>query len=671
MERIVTVLSEQSYAAAWLILAVVLLRLILQKAPKWTRYILWAMVALRLLCPFALQSPFSLIPDRTAPVEQTVTAEDFFGDMAAVEPAVNTPPAVSAEKTVSADRISGLALFGWVWFGGLLAMFFYSVISYGKLKKRVRAAVPLEGNIWIGDEVDTPFVLGLLRPRIYLPSDMEQQQRDYVLAHENMHLRHLDHWWKMAGFGILAVYWFHPLVWLAYILFCRDMEMACDERVIRNYDMAQKKAYAGALLACSVRFGGIGACPVAFGEVGVKARVRAVLHYKKPGFWILMAALLLCLIAAVCFLTNPKRRLVLPENPLVFQTENSGEYLALVCGERYYVPYAAVGTSAIGDCIGYYETTEEQTTYREYICTFPGYAPQDWIVSVMGLENCNEAMLYREIHVTELSADIYNEYPWNEVLETTESIEGTGEHSEETGGQPDETEWSHEDNLLSAMGVVDIVDMKNIWGERVDGKGLTLEDVIRLSAKGWELDWADFDGYAYLDTGSGLIIHVHPIDQYFSLWVGGGGGGAPMYIYLQENATEERIDIREEDVEDFIAQHGKQEPEEAVRLPLAEMGLDENIVRLEKSDAEIILELVRNAQWQDGTTDCISSYSLDIEENTLQYHADCGTFNDPVGSRHFTLSQEQMDDVNIRLARYLRQSMPIEINSRPNDVIID
>lgn len=663
MEKIVTYLSTQGYAVVWLILAVVALRFFLQKAPKWTRYILWALVAVRLCCPLTLESVFSLVPYRASPARQTLTAGDFSG-VVTVESSADTSDISSAAPGVKPLKeeaeSSGLALLGWGWLGGMSVMLAYSAVSYGKLKRRVRAAVHLEGKVWLGDEVYTPFVLGVFRPRIFLPSGMEPPQRDYVLAHENMHLRHLDHWWKMAGFCLLAVYWFHPLVWLAYVLFCRDMELACDESVVRDYDMARKKAYAEVLLACSIRSGGIAACPVAFGEVGVKARVRAVLHYKKPGFWILLAALLLCAAAAVCFLTNPKRRLVLPENPLVFRTEVTEEYQALLYGEKYYVPYAAVGPSAIGDCIGYCDTVDGETTYRDYICTFPGYAPQDWIVSVMGLGNCDEAMLYREIHVTELPEDIYNEYPWN-------GIAGDVDTDIQTNG----TDWSHEDDLRSAMGVVDIVDMRKIWGERVDGVRLTLEDVIRLSAKSWELNWADFDGYAYLDTGSGLIIHVYPIDQYFSLWVGGGGGSAPMYIYLQENATEERIDIREQEVETFIAQHGGQEPERAVRLPLAEMAADGNTVRLGEMDAEFIFELVRDVQWQDGTTDCITSYSLAVGEITLQYHADCGTFNDPANNRHFTLPAEQTEDVNIRLARYLRQSMPIESVSKPGGVIFN
>lgn len=553
MDAVFLNLLNRSLAAGWLIMAVVLLRLVLQRAPKWSRYILWALVALRLVCPFIPQSAFSLIPSAEPLPESRIMADVFPADtgMAVAEShtADSSSERYDASGAMAADSGSSfLTVLSRIWISGMLALCLQSVVSYAQLKKRVRAAIPFGENIRIGDEVDTPFVMGLFRPTIYLPSDMavkeNQEQMDYVLAHEKMHLRHLDHWWKPLGFLILMIYWFHPLVWLSYVLFCRDMELACDEQVIRDYDMAGRKAYSRALLACSIRHRGIAACPVAFGEVGVKARIKAVLQYKKPGFWMLSAAVLTALAVAVCFLTNPKKEPSLPENPVVLKTEEED-----------------------------YEMSQQ--------------------------ERAAEA------------ADPENAEELPEI----------------------------------------VVSVTQMPGEFVTGsRNMTLEDVSRLSAKGWELTWSDFDGFSYYDTGSGLIIHVYLIDQDFSLWVGGGGRTEPMYIYLQENATEERIDIREENVEDFLEAHMKAvQGDVAVRLPLAEAAPDVSGTWLGKADAAVISELIKDAAWQDGTTDCLSSHVFTVEGESLQYHAECGTFNDPANNRHFKLSEEQRDMVNTML----------------------
>lgn len=648
MDTVFLNLLNRSIAACWLILAVVVLRFFLQKAPKWIRYILWTLVAFRLICPFTPESIFSLIPSAEPLPESLITGNHFRLDTGM---AVADSPADAAladryyEEVTAADSGSRIfTILGWIWFAGVLVLCLQSVVSYIQLKRRVRAAVPFGENIWIGDSVDTPFVMGLFRPRIYLPSDMvvngDMEQIDYVLAHEKTHVKHLDHWWKPLGFIVLMIYWFHPLVWLSYVLFCRDMELACDERVIREYDMARKKAYSSALLACSIRQKRVAACPVAFGEVGVKTRIKAVLQYKKPGFWILFAALLVCLAAAVCFLTNPRQELSLPENPIVYQTDlSSGEYLALVDGDRYYVPYAAIGLTAAGECIGYYEITGEQENSREYICTFAGYDAREWIVSIPGLKNCNEAMLFREIHVMEQPEGMASEYSWN-IMEASES----------DAGAVDLQDPSEAVALVTQMP-----------GEFVIGsRNMTLEDVILLSAKGWELTWADFDGFSYYDTGSGLIIHIYLIDQDFSLWAGGDGSQL-MYIYLQENATEERIDIREENVEAFIAVHAETERGDvAVRLPLADAVQDVSGIWLGKADAAVISGLVNAADWQDGTTDCIGSHVFMIEGENLQYHAECGTFNDPGNNRHFTLAEEQRGSVNVLLIKYIQ--LPVQVS---------
>jgi beta-lactamase regulating signal transducer with metallopeptidase domain len=193
-----------------------------------------------------------------------------------------------------------------VWIAGMALLVLYGVISYVGLRRKVAEAVPLRDNLWQGQAVASPFVLGFFRPRIYLPFGMDEESIVFVVAHENEHISRRDHWIKPIGFLLLVIYWFNPLIWLAYILLCRDIELACDERVVKRMSADDKKAYSKALLTCSVDRRSIAACPLAFGEVGVKQRITNVLNYKKPTFWIIIAALVSCAVVAVCFLTNPR-----------------------------------------------------------------------------------------------------------------------------------------------------------------------------------------------------------------------------------------------------------------------------------------------------------------------------------------------------------------------------
>lgn len=311
MEIIFLKILNMGITASWLIAAVMVLRLLLKKAPRWITCILWAFVAVRLVCPFSFETIFSLIPST-----ETVSPDIAYSDSPAIDSGVklidNAINSMIGENFAPKPEESANPLQIWlfvasaVWIGGILVLISYAIISCWRLRRRVRTAIPLRDNIWICDEIKTPFILGAIKPRIYLPSDTDKAEENYILAHERAHLERHDNWWKPLGFAILVVYWFHPLVWAAYILLCRDIEMACDERVIRNFDIEDKKAYSQALLSCSVSRGAIMACPLQFGEVGVKERVKSVLNYKKPGFWVILAAILVCGAVAVCFLTNPR-----------------------------------------------------------------------------------------------------------------------------------------------------------------------------------------------------------------------------------------------------------------------------------------------------------------------------------------------------------------------------
>ncbi len=301
---------NRSISAGWLILVIIGLRLVLKRTPKWVNVLLWGLVAIRLVFPFSLESVFSLIPSAETirpsimldPTPQVHTGISSLNNV--VNPVVQdlfTPhPAASANPLQILIPVAGQ-----FWLLGMVVLSLYTLVTYILLRRRVSAAVRLRKNIYQCERIPSPFVLGLFRPRIYLPFGLTDQELSHVVAHEEAHIRRRDHWWKPLGFLLLTLYWFHPLMWVAYILLCRDIELACDEKVVRELGRDARADYSQALLKCSVTHRRIAACPLAFGEVGVKQRVKNVLHYKKPAFWLIVLAVLLCLAVALCFLTDP------------------------------------------------------------------------------------------------------------------------------------------------------------------------------------------------------------------------------------------------------------------------------------------------------------------------------------------------------------------------------
>ena len=306
-------LLNLSISASWLVLAVLVLRLISKRSPKWMNVLLWGIVALRLTLPFSIESALSLIPsaETVSPAAvQFAPAPTITSGVSVIDNAVN--PSLSehfaAVPTASVNPLYvGAYLAGWVWLIGLGAMLLYALVSYLRLRRRVSVSLPIQDHIYLCDAISSPFILGVVKPRIYLPSGLDEVQRQNVLSHERAHLTRRDHWWKPLGFALLAVYWFNPVLWLAYALLCRDIELACDERVIRTMDESAVKTYSTVLLACSMPRKAVITCPLAFGEVGVKERVKNALHYKKPAFWVVAASVAVCVVVAVCFLTNPER----------------------------------------------------------------------------------------------------------------------------------------------------------------------------------------------------------------------------------------------------------------------------------------------------------------------------------------------------------------------------
>lgn len=310
MEVVFLKLLNLSITAGWLVLAVVLFRLILKKAPKWVFCLLWALVGIRLVLPFSLESVFSLIPSaetvsETIPYTQTPVIDSGVGIVdQAVNPVIAESLVPTAEASVNPVQVITSAA-SIIWIVGMIVLLLYLIVSYLRLRNCVRTATLLAGNIRQSENVAVPFILGLFKPSIYLPYHLSKNDFKNVIAHENAHLKRRDHLIKPMAFLILTVYWFNPLMWLAYILLCRDIELACDEKVIGTMDEDERKSYSTALLNCNVNRHIMTACPLAFGEVGVKERVIHVKAYKKPAFWIIAVAIIACIVISVCFLTNP------------------------------------------------------------------------------------------------------------------------------------------------------------------------------------------------------------------------------------------------------------------------------------------------------------------------------------------------------------------------------
>ena len=340
MSRIFSGVLQMSIAAAWMIPVVMVLRRLLKRAPKWVNLVLWGLVGLRLVCPFVPESRFSLMP------KLPILSGYLYGNMIG-SPAGNAFRADTLQNgTNFSDNISqaaldgsmgaagsgmggafgitgsGIGAFGagvWriperllsafsiLWLAGVILFAGYAVYSYVRVRRQVAEAMWLRENLWICDEVKSPFILGLHKPKNYLSSSMDEAQYPYVIAHEQAHLKRGDQWWKPLGFLILAIHWFNPFVWAAYILFCSDLELACDESAVKKLNPQERKDYSYALLSCSMQRRLVTVCPLAFGEAGVKKRVKEILNYKKPTFWVVLAAVVVCVIVAVCFLTNPKQ----------------------------------------------------------------------------------------------------------------------------------------------------------------------------------------------------------------------------------------------------------------------------------------------------------------------------------------------------------------------------
>ena len=384
MDNIFLTLINMSITASWTALAVVILRLLLKKAPKAIICVLWALVGVRLVLPFSIESVLSLVPSvDTVPLDIVYAKEPkIHTGISYLNTAVNPIITESFAPPNTLTSINPIQVWLFIaeqiWAIGIVTMLIYTAYSYIKLRTRVREAVKLDG-VWLCDRIDTPFILGVIRPKIYIPSSMSESDIEYVVAHEKAHIRRRDYIWKPLGFALLTVYWFNPVLWLAYILLCRDIESACDEKVLREKGTEIKKAYSDALINASVPRKLISACPLAFGETSVKSRVKSVLNYKKPAFWIVIVALIICIAVAVCFLTNPIDN-TFKGTPLVFD------------GTESYVFYASKFVYGVKDLV------DDKSEFRLY---------GDMTFASEGCEGLEEDGKMSEITLKEDNFDIF------------------------------------------------------------------------------------------------------------------------------------------------------------------------------------------------------------------------------------------------------------------------
>ena len=523
---------NMSIAASWLILAVVLLRFVLKKAPKWIDVLLWGIVALRLVVPFSFESALSLIPSA-----ETFNAHNIQYETPAIHsgiPAVNNAVNPVLGETFAPNPAGSVnPLYVWtfivsvIWFIGIAAMLLYAVISYARVRRSVAEGASYEGNIFLCDHVKSPFILGLVRPKIYLPSDMDRMAMEPVIAHEKAHLARHDHWWKPLSFLILSAHWFNPLCWVAYVLLCRDIEMACDEKVIRQMDLDGKKQYSTALLECSVQRRLVTICPLAFGEVGVKERVKNVLNYKKPAVWLIVAAVIACAVVTVCFATNPVTAEPSTPNATVPVMQN---VVGEIGREELHTGVELSADDA--------ETITEIIDNGTWIETTPNCV-MNCSINLNGrlYYYCSDSGTLEKFDLSEMTYFSAQTPAVNHKCLTLSDAQKT---------------------LVNAILEKYITLDSNVVSQ---GGKLTLDDVITLSQKGDALTWSDFEQYQGQEVGSGLYIMRYKIDELFDVLVGGVPDVTPWYIYLRvNNEADDRIDIRTEDVSAFVEAHRNDVP---------------------------------------------------------------------------------------------------------------
>ncbi|MBE6631930.1 MAG: M56 family metallopeptidase [Ruminococcaceae bacterium] len=602
---------DMSITASITVLVVLTVRIFLKRSPKWINILLWMMVAIRLVFPFSLESSFSLMP-QTDWISEGVEGDSVFlintdtdiipvGEQSAFGENVTVTHSPSEPKIEIQKSISTTYILSLIWLGGMILLLLHALISSLRLKITVGEAVRVRNNIFESSAVDSPFVLGLIRPHIYVPRGMNEESLSYVIAHEEAHILRKDYLWKPIGFLLLCIHWFNPLMWIAYVSLCRDIEMACDERVVKEYDEIQRADYSEALLRFSVRRTMISACPLAFGEVCVKERIKTVLNYKKPAFWVIILALLICIGTAACFLTDPVDEtegenledgyylLIGAEGveSIEIYTVNSsggvvnadgsafrkGQKVALdpLLGIKDLRGATLVAYGADGKILYTFSVPKDASdgeviniTLSDGWLIVPSDFEDNYSVEKLLLTNISEEKLsYEELESHQKEIWAYRETAVKDTVD--EGLRKWGERIAAVGVNEKMNcvdvyvyDFNGEDirRFEGALGHLSyVLIQKDEIIEMVPDKEkkLSLEDVIALSEKGLDITWEDLAGFSCTEVGSGLYICKYEINETFYLLVGGGAPiGKPMYVFLCIEDSDVCADLTKDDIPAFI-----------------------------------------------------------------------------------------------------------------------
>lgn len=477
MSRVFLHLLNQSLTASVLILAVIGLRFLFRKLPKSPQCLLWALVALRLAVPFSLESAWSLIPKaEPIPAEVVFSApaperERVF-QPGEVTPAVEETPVTPTAPTVDYWQIASI-----VWLAGVAGLLAAGLLSYFRLKQKLRVSLRLRDNIYLCDGISGPFVLGLVRPKIYIPSQLDALSQSFVLAHEQAHLKHKDPWWKLIGYLLVCVYWFQPMVWLAWWLFCRDLEMGCDERAVKDMTAIQRKTYACVLLQCAApkqyRF----PCPVAFSQNSVKSRIKNVLTHKKTKLWLLGGAAVLAVVVCSLFVTTRKT---------VSQLQEVNQYLP----EGYFLfsdnPYEAAliqedtsdqvggiqGTLLNGNTSANPQAAFDMLGYNMSTAEWVG-GDTEWTIREKDGNLCYHSLYYFSDSVYDIwfTEEFYSQDDSNMVAMLKESLQAyiQGNNSLDLNQRPFDQRSSARGAAVYDLSTGKTLYAKNYWGETSPG----------------------------------------------------------------------------------------------------------------------------------------------------------------------------------------------------------
>ena len=612
-------LFNMSLTASVAIVLVILLRLLLKKAPKVISYALWGVVLFRLLCPVSIDSNFSVYNLFDAPAQEsgTITSviEYIPSNIVHTEyPSVALPvPGISdvinealpqGQEQLVADPLEAPMSFAtYAWMIGVLVMAIYSIVSYIRLRRKLSVVVPLRDNIFIADDIKSPFVVGLFRPKIYLPCNLGDKEQEYIILHEQHHIKRLDHVMKALAFLALAIHWFNPLVWVAFILASKDMEMSCDEAVIRKVDGDVRADYSASLLTLATGRRIIAGTPLAFGEGDTKGRINNLSKWKKPAVWVVLIAVVACAVLAVTVLTNP---ITMGDHFVLTNTDSPANTNKL----SYDIQ---LGNKAMSGEI-YVEQWIDGVCVKSAPVVMTQYVDSIEITMKDRREDGSSVGTDIQIETNQYGGSLltYFEHPenfnvigWgfkgyelNEKNKLTSSEEvilaakvfdnGSGIRAYDCNTLVNEPERIKDAAYMIVVRAVFSEDPLGVTSHSEASfptEVLTLNDVIILSQKGYNLSWADFENYDYIETGSGLYIRVYEINARFRLMIGGGGPDSdPMYIYLAlANDLDTRIDIRDGGVTEFISEYGNLAPAYHPE-GILHLGLNAEIVEIDASN---------------------------------------------------------------------------------------